>query len=432
MTDYTVGDTVRFMFTTRQFSSGAPFTLAGSPVVSVYEDANLAQITAGVTLGVDHDTVTGLNLVTVVASGGNGFETGKDYHLVITTGTVDGVSVVGEVVGRFTLGGGLTAGEIADAVWDEAQADHESAGSFGVLYNLATDTNARITAGATATEIANAVMNQTLADHTNAAQFAGGVQNKLSTATAGVNDLQTSVAELEIGLDFATDAISALSTGGGHTADLVETVDTVVDGLRVSMDFATERVSYLATGGGIAADGGTVPTATEVANAVMRQTSADHTGAGTFAGDVFGMLQSSTDSISALSTGGGQAANLVESLTTDVSAIETSVTFATKGIDQTLIGLGTATDVLSALATGGGAAAAPSVENILTTQMTEAYAADGTAPTLAQALFLIQQQLGDFSISGTTLTVRQLDGSTTAATFTLNDGTSPTSLTRSG
>ncbi len=71
-----------------------------------------------------------------------------------------------------------------------------------------------------------------------------------------------------------------------------------------------------------------------------------------------------------------------------------------------------------------------SVADILTSQMTEAYAADGTAPTLAQALFLIQQMLGDFSISGTTLTVKKLDGSTTAATFTLDDGTTPTSLTR--
>jgi hypothetical protein len=67
---------------------------------------------------------------------------------------------------------------------------------------------------------------------------------------------------------------------------------------------------------------------------------------------------------------------------------------------------------------------------VLTTQMTQSYAADGAAPTLAQALFLIQQMLGDFSISGTTLTVKKLDGTTTAATFTLDDGTNPTSITR--
>lgn len=66
----------------------------------------------------------------------------------------------------------------------------------------------------------------------------------------------------------------------------------------------------------------------------------------------------------------------------------------------------------------------------LTTQMTEAYAADGTAPTLAQALCLIQQSLHEFAISSTTRTVKKLDGSTTAATFTLDDATNPTSTTR--
>jgi hypothetical protein len=71
------------------------------------------------------------------------------------------------------------------------------------------------------------------------------------------------------------------------------------------------------------------------------------------------------------------------------------------------------------------------VSTILTTQMTESYSSDGSAPTLAQALCMIQQMLGDFSISGTTLTVKKVDGSTTAATYTLNDSSSPTSITRS-
>jgi hypothetical protein len=64
------------------------------------------------------------------------------------------------------------------------------------------------------------------------------------------------------------------------------------------------------------------------------------------------------------------------------------------------------------------------------TALTEGYAADGAAPTLQQALFQIMQFLHEKSISGTTLTVKKLDGSTVAMTFTLNDATNPTSLTR--
>lgn len=67
---------------------------------------------------------------------------------------------------------------------------------------------------------------------------------------------------------------------------------------------------------------------------------------------------------------------------------------------------------------------------LFTTALTEAYAADGAAPTVAQALCLIIARLTEFAISGTTLTAKKLDGATTAATFTLNDGTNPTAITR--
>jgi len=69
-------------------------------------------------------------------------------------------------------------------------------------------------------------------------------------------------------------------------------------------------------------------------------------------------------------------------------------------------------------------------EDIMTTQMTESYAADGTAPTPAQALFLIQQLLSDFIITGTTMSVKGIDGSTEKATMTLNDENQPTGITR--
>ena len=70
------------------------------------------------------------------------------------------------------------------------------------------------------------------------------------------------------------------------------------------------------------------------------------------------------------------------------------------------------------------------VNAVLTTAMTESYNADGAAPTLAQAMFLCMQRLTEFAISGTTVTVKKLDGSTTAYTLTLDDATSPTSSTR--
>lgn len=62
--------------------------------------------------------------------------------------------------------------------------------------------------------------------------------------------------------------------------------------------------------------------------------------------------------------------------------------------------------------------------------LTEGYAADGAAPTLNQMLYQIWSALSEFSISGTTITAKKLDGSTTAMTFTLDDSANPTSRTR--
>lgn len=71
-----------------------------------------------------------------------------------------------------------------------------------------------------------------------------------------------------------------------------------------------------------------------------------------------------------------------------------------------------------------------SLTALFTTALTESYSADGAAPTMAQAVFLLMQMLTEKSISGTTMTVKKLDGSTTAFTLTLNDATTPTSITR--
>lgn len=65
-----------------------------------------------------------------------------------------------------------------------------------------------------------------------------------------------------------------------------------------------------------------------------------------------------------------------------------------------------------------------------TTALTESYNADGSPPTPAQALFVIMQRLTEFSKSGATITVKKLDGTTTALTLTLDDATNPTSSTR--
>lgn len=93
---------LNFKFTTRDTDS-APFTLGGTPALSVYKSNGATQTTAGITLTADFDSVTGLNHVKIDLSADAFYATGEDYQVVITTGTVNGNSVVGEVVGTFSI-----------------------------------------------------------------------------------------------------------------------------------------------------------------------------------------------------------------------------------------------------------------------------------------------------------------------------------------
>lgn len=70
------------------------------------------------------------------------------------------------------------------------------------------------------------------------------------------------------------------------------------------------------------------------------------------------------------------------------------------------------------------------VDVLRTDTIPDSYSTDGNQPTIAQALLEVHQWLMERSVSGTTVTVKKPDGSTTAMTFTLDDGTSPTSITR--
>jgi hypothetical protein len=71
-----------------------------------------------------------------------------------------------------------------------------------------------------------------------------------------------------------------------------------------------------------------------------------------------------------------------------------------------------------------------SAADVLGATVAEGFSTAGENPTLAQILHEIRQGTLEFAISGTTLTVKKQDGSTTAMTFTLDDDTNPTSRTR--
>lgn len=306
MKDYALGTTFDVKFTTRSFSTGVPFTLAGSPVISAYPDNSTTQLTAGITLTVDFDSVTGLNNVRMVATSGNGYASGSNYTLVITTGTVNSVSVVGECVGEFSLEAQsplrpTTAGRTLDvSATGEGGVDWANVGSPTTTLDLS------------------------------------GTTIK-TTQKVDVDTIKTNPVVNGGTITFPTTATLASTTN--ITAGTITTVGTLT--------------TYT---------GNTVQT-----------------------GDSFARIGAAGASLSAIPN--------MSNLDATVSSRATPA-------------------------------------QILTTALTEAYAADGAAPTVSQALFLLIAALTEFSISSTTITVKKLDGSTTAATYTLDDAANPTSRTR--
>lgn len=226
--DYSKNDTITFMFTTYRPSTGAPFLLAGTPVVSVYKDNNLTQDTAGVTLTTNYDGVTGLNFVSISTTGAF-YVDGSSYECVITTGTVDSVSVVGSCVGRFTMRDQaylypttagrtldasatgqvivatnndktgyslttppLTTAGTASAVWDALLASYTTVNSFGarVVRTLSSSTTNEVTIGASNHIAANV----------------HAMQNNVITSAAIATDAFTAG-------EFATSAIDKIADG---------------------------------------------------------------------------------------------------------------------------------------------------------------------------------------------------------------------------
>lgn len=102
--DFDLSAVIYDKFTTYQAATSAPTTLAGTPVLSVYKDNSTTQSTTGVTLTVDFDGVTGFNHYAIdTSTDATFYSAGSFFNVVITTGTVNSVSVVGSVVGEFTI-----------------------------------------------------------------------------------------------------------------------------------------------------------------------------------------------------------------------------------------------------------------------------------------------------------------------------------------
>ena len=309
--DITLEDTLDFKFSTVG-TTGAPTTIAGSPTLAAYVGNSTTQITAGLTLTVDFDTVTGLHNARVAATAANGYAAATNVDIVMAgTGTVGGTSITGYVVGSFSIGNRsalrpTTAGRTLDvSAGGEAGVDWANVGSPTTAVDLS-GTNIK----------------------TNQKVDVETIKTQAVTAAAGVT-FPASIAS-PTNITAATGITLTPTTGlGNQTADITGSLSGSV--------------------GSVAAGGIT---------------------SSSIAADAIGASELAADAVAEIAAA------------------------------------------------------------VLTTQMTESYRADGAAPTLAQGICETLAHLGESSIASTTKTIKKFDGTTTAGTFTLDDATTPTSITR--
>ena len=288
--DFAAGDTIDFKFTTFRPSTGAAFTLAGTPAMSVYKDNSTTESTAGITLTTDFDSRTGLNHVRITTSSdGTFYADGSQFEVVITAGTVDSVSVVGASVGRFTLRAQAalyptTAGRKLDvSPSGEAGIDFANIGSPTTTVNLSGTTIKAVTDMVTANVI-QISGDSTAADNLEAAADGNGYnlgagQIVAASVTGAVGSVTGNVGGNVAGsVNSVTGAVGSVTGNvggnvvGNVNGNVVGSVNSVTTGVTVATN--NDKTGYsLATA---------PPTAAAIADAVWDEAVSGHVTADTF------------------------------------------------------------------------------------------------------------------------------------------------------
>jgi hypothetical protein len=299
--DFPLEETIHIFFTTRAFATGIPGTLSAA-TVAVYEDITATPIQTSVAVTESLNSIAGLNAVPIVATAANGYEVGKNYHVVIEAGTVDSVSVVGEIVAAFSIGRSAAAVDLAngtdglgaikaetalivadtnelqtdnvpgliataqadldtitgaagvviddsaandtmisDAVWDEAQSGHVGAGTFGEI----------------ATEVASILVDTA----------------EIGTAGAGLTNINLPNQTMDITGDITGNLSGSVGSVTGAVGSVTGAVGSVGAGGITASSIATDAIGAAE----LAADA-----VAEIADAVWDEAQADHVAAGSF------------------------------------------------------------------------------------------------------------------------------------------------------
>lgn len=480
--------TVRFAFTTNDGSGGAvaPLSAFEAADLSIYKDGSATQRTSssGVTMTSPFDSIVGLHHVSIDLTDNTdaGFYAAGSWYMVVLNPdeTVDG-QTVNKVLAYFEIGpppvnvtqwNGTaipavhTAGYPIVTVKD-GTGTGEINTDAGKIVEVSTltghtaqtgDTFARLGAPAGASVSADILVLDNLVDDLESR--IGTPTNLGSGATVSANliDIESQTDDIGVagaGLTAADDAIitaiaalnnlsQAQAQSAAESALQTYNLDHLVKSA-VDTDFLTTVHVDSVIGQMVQTADGGFSRATDSQEAIRDNMGTAQTG------DAYAIVSSGTHGNAALKTlidtvddlldtevgaikaktdnlpsDPADASDIASSFSTVNSTLATIAAY----IDTEVAAIKAKTDNLPAAPAATGDI--PTVAQIWTTALTEAYASDGSAFTAAQGLFMIWSALSEFAISGTTITCKKLDGSTTSMTFTLDSSSAPTSRTRAG
>jgi hypothetical protein len=218
--------------------------------LNAYDPPTNAEMVARTLLAADYATATALDAV-------DNFVDTEVSAIKAVTDKLDTALELDGVVYRYTVnalelaptgGSAPTAADIADAVWNEAQADHVAAGSFGLIASeiadILVDTAEIGAAGAGLTNIN--LPNQTM-------DITGNITGNLSGSVGSVTGLTVANLDVAVSSRLATagytaplDAAGVRTAVGLASANLdtqLSTIDTVVDAVKVKTDSLTFTVA---------------------------------------------------------------------------------------------------------------------------------------------------------------------------------------------
>lgn len=475
-----IDEVVHFDFLTHHPSTAAVTDADSTPTFDVYEEATDTGL-LGATNATKRTSLTGDYRGTFTASAANGFEAGK-WYTVIASATVNSIAGKGRVM-HFRCGPAEAIAGVPKTDMDAISGDSAAADSLELSYddtagavpwNGIVDQGTAQSVGANdivlrsaaafvddaligctvvitngtqvgsrsiITDYVGATDTATLGNGWTGATPTGTPTYKIFASAAGSGVAQTGDAYARLGAPAGASVSADIAAMKVDTAAILVDTGTTLDA-RIPAALVSGRMD--SSVGAMAAN---VLTATAInADAITAAKIADGAiDAATFAAGAINAAAIAADAITdakvaadvtiASVTGAvGSVTGAVGSVTGAVGSVAaggiTAASFAANAINASKLDPDVTTELQTGLSTLSGADILTQVNAALDAVIADSIPADGTRPSLRQAAYMQTQFLVERSVSGTTLTVRKVDGSTTLFTLTLNDATTPTAVTR--